>query len=133
LYALKIRINNEEPIIAGADDLCVLTAGVNCVGRLGDKSCHAREDEGADLFVSVGGLTSRAPELADEHLNWLSQRPLQIGDIVCVEILDTPSADAPIGGEEAEKSKQDEREYYEHCKRTYFELREKYEPTIDQS
>lgn len=46
---------------------------------------------------------------------------------MCVEVLDTPGADEPIGGREAEKRKHDEREYYEHCKKIYLSLREKYE------
>lgn len=128
MYALKVQINGEQPIIAGTDDLSVLTATVNCIGILGDKTRQAREDEDPDLFVTVGGLTSRASELPDEHLRWLEQRQLKIGDCVAVQIIDCPTADAPVGGTEAEKRKHDEREYFEHCKNVYFELREKFEP-----
>jgi hypothetical protein len=127
MYALKVRINDEAPIIAGADDLGVLNATVSCVGKLGSTSRPMREDETADLFITVGGLTSRASDVPDEHLNWVSQKPLKIGDLISVEVLDTPSVDAPISGKEAEKRKHDEREYFEHCKKVYLSLREKYE------
>ncbi|RZA33692.1 MAG: hypothetical protein EOP92_19550 [Lysobacteraceae bacterium] len=127
MYALKVRINDEAPVIAGADDLGVLNAAISCVGKLGTGSRPVREDESADLFMTVGGLTSRASDVPDEHLNWVSQRPLKIGDVISVEVLDTPKADAPIGGREAEKRQHDEREYFEHCKKVYLSLRDRYE------
>jgi hypothetical protein len=55
------------------------------------------------------------------------KKPLKIGDLISVEVLDTLSVDAPISGKEAEKRKHDEREYFEHCKIVYFSLPEKYE------
>jgi hypothetical protein len=127
MYALKVRINDEAPTIAGANDLGVLNATVSCVGKLGSTSRSVREDEAADLFITVGGLTARASDVPDEHLNWVSQKPLKIGDLISVEVLDTPSVDAPISGKEAVKRKHDEREYFEHCKKVYLSLREKYE------
>jgi hypothetical protein len=127
MFALKVQINDEAPIIAGADDLSVLNATVNCVGKLGSASRPVREDESDDLFISVGGLTSRASDVPDEHLNWISQKPLKIGDLISIELLETPRADAPISGKEAGKRKQEEREYFEHCKKAYLKLREKYE------
>ena len=57
----------------------------------------------------------------------MSQKPLKIGDLISVEVLDTLDVDAPTSGKEAEKRKHDEREYFEHCKKVYFELREKHE------
>ncbi|MDQ1834540.1 hypothetical protein [Massilia scottii] len=127
MYALKVRINSDDHIIAGTEDLGVLTATVTCVGKLGDKSRQVNEDENPHLFLTVGGLTSRSLELPDEHLRWLEQKQLHIGDFVSVQIIDSRTADAPVCGEEAEKRKHDEREYFEHCKKVYFELREQYE------
>lgn len=127
MHALKVRINDEAPVIAGADDLGVLNAAVSCVGKLGSSSRPGREVEPANLFITVGGMTSRDSDVPDEHLNWVSQRPLRIGDVISVEVLDTLNVDAPISGEEAEKRKHDEREYFEHCKKVYLSLRKKYE------
>ena len=127
MYALKIRINDEVPVIAGADDLGVLNAIVTCAGKLGSGSRAGRVDEPADLFITVGGLTSRASDKPDEHLNWMSQRPLRIGDVISVEVMDTLNADAPSSGKETEKRTDDERQYFEHCKKGYFSLCEKYE------
>lgn len=127
MYALKVRINDEAPVIAGADDLGVLDAAVSCIGKLGSSSRSGREDASVDLFITVGGLTSRDSDVADEHLRWMSQKPLRIGDVISVEVLETPNVDAPISGKEAEKRKHDEREYFEHCKKVYLSLCEKYE------
>lgn len=127
MFALKVQINGEAPVTAGSDDLSVLNAVVNCVGRLGSKSFSGREGEPADLFITVGGLTSRASEQPDEHVKWISQKPLKVGDVISVKVLDTSHADAPISGQEAEKRKHDELEYFEHCKKVYLSLREKYE------
>lgn len=127
MHALKVSVNGEKTIIAGADDLAVLNAIVSCVGKLGPNTVPHNENEAADLFLTVGGLTRRASEAADEHLNWLSNVPLKTGDIVRIELIDVPSVDAPIGGREAMKKKHDEREFFEHCKKVYLELRDQYE------
>lgn len=129
MFALKVQVNDDTPIIAGADDLGVLNATVNCIGKLGESTRRVHDNGGADLFLTVGGLTSRLPDLPDEHLRWMSQRPLRVGDVIHVEIMDTTHADAPIAGEAAEKMQHDEREYFEHCKKIYLELRAKYEPS----
>jgi hypothetical protein len=123
MFALKVQINGEAPVTAGSDDLGVLNAVINCVGRLGSKSVSGREGEPADLFITVGGLTSR--EQPNVHVKWISQKPLKVGDVISVEVLDTFDADAPISGQEAEKRKHDELEYFEHCKKVYLSLREK--------
>ncbi len=127
MYALKVSINNAAPIIAGADDLGVLNAIVSCVGMLGSSSVSKRGDDSADMSITVGGLTSRAPDVADEHLHWVSHQSLRIGDVISVEVVDTRVVDAPISGKHAEKRRHDEREYYEHCKKVYLSLSEKYE------
>jgi hypothetical protein len=127
MYALKIQVNSENPMVAGAPDLSVLSAIVNCIGPLGKAARKVRGNEETELFLSVGGLTSRLQDLPDEHLHWASNRSLQVGDIVHVEIVETDSADAPEDTHEAQKRQQDKRAYFEHCKKVYLELRDKYE------
>lgn len=127
MYALKVQVNKEDPIVAGAADLCVLNAIINCVGKLGEAARTARDEEEADLFLTVGGLTERLEDLPDEHLRWASNRTLHVGDIVSVEIIETDFADHPGDAAAAEKRRHDEREYFEHCKKVYLQLREKYE------
>ena len=127
MYALKVKINDERPVVGGADDLCVLSAHVTCAGKLGSRTVPSREGESSDFSFRLGGLTSRGPGLKDEHLEWLSHWELKVGDKVAIEIVDVEKADPVISGKEAEQRANDEKEYFEHCKQVYFDLRGKYE------
>lgn len=129
MYALRVRINEETPILAGADDLGVLNAIVGCTGPLGTAAVPVRAEQQPEFFISLGGLTSRPRGIKDEHVHWLSHQPLRSGDRITVEIVEAEAADPPIGGEEAAQRESDEREFYEHCKSAYLGLRDKYEPT----
>jgi len=128
MYALKVRINDQAPVVAGADDLGVLNAIVNCGGKLGSATVPRREGETQDFFVSLGGLTSRRMGSTNEHLNWLSQVALKPGDKVTIEIIETETADPVASGVEAERHQSEEHEYFEHCKQIYLGLRSKYAP-----
>jgi len=128
MYALRVRINDQPAVVGGADDLGVLSAIVNCVGKLGPAAVPLRVDEAQDFFVNLGGLTSRSGGVKEVHLDWLSQVALKPGDTVIVEIIETETADPVVSGVEAEKRQSEEREYFEHCKSVYFEMRSKYEP-----
>ena len=127
MYAFKVRINNQKPVIGGADDLGVLSAIITGTGKLGANSCPSRDDETQDFTFRLGGLTSRPNGTSDEHLVWLTHDELKPGDTITVEIIEADHADPVVSGEEAQQRQDDEREYFEHCKRAYFEMRSKYE------
>jgi len=93
MFALKVRINEEQPIVAGAEDLGVLNAIVACTGVLGALSHPSRSDEEQEFHCHLGGLTSRAPGSADEHVRWLQRWDLRVGDRVTIEIIETTRAD----------------------------------------
>lgn len=114
-------------MVSGADDLGVLSAIVTCVGKLGALSSPNRDDETQDFTFRLGGLTSRPIGSVDEHLIWLQNDALQVGDKIIIEITEVEKADPVITGQEASEREDDEREYFNHCKRAYFEMREKYE------
>jgi hypothetical protein len=128
MYALSVRVNDQPAVVAGADDLGVLSAILSCVGKLGPASVRLNSDETQDFTFRLGGLTSRPEGSVDEHLTWLSLKALKVGDTVIVEIIETEHPDPIDRAEEAEKRKTDERAYFEHCKQSYFEMRKKYEP-----
>ncbi len=128
MFALKVQINDTRPVIGGADDLGVLSAILTCSGRLGPSSIPSYEDETQDFHFRLGGLTSRPKGKTDEHLVWLEHRHLKVGDKVLVEIVETEEVDIVRTGTEAQEAADDERVYFEHCKQTYFDLRDKYEP-----
>jgi hypothetical protein len=95
MVALKVSVNGEHLCTAGAEDLCVLNAIVNAVGALGRDTVREREDEDADLFLSVGGLTSRG-DGADEHLRWTEHKILEAGDRIEILLVEVPEADDPV-------------------------------------
>lgn len=98
MFALKVSINEEKPIIAGAEDLGVLTAMVNCGGVLGSATHPYRSNDSEDFRCTVGGLTRRAPGFQNEHVRWLEQRKLKVGDRMTIEIVQTDEADPVVSG-----------------------------------
>jgi hypothetical protein len=81
MRAFEVFVNGEKLCVAGIGDDGVLTSIVTWVARHGE----------GDLTVSVGGLYSQT----EEHVNWISQRPLSVGDEVHVKIVETDSVDTP--------------------------------------
>jgi len=126
MYAVKVQINNEPPVVGGAQDLCVLSAILTLTGKLGFNAKPARDDGSVDLSFRLGGLTARGEGQEDEHLVWLEKHELKVGDKLTLEILNSESADPVESGSKAQQRADDERAYYEHCKRAYLEMREKY-------
>lgn len=126
MYALRIRVNDELPVIAGSDELGVLNAMVNCVGKLGLDTVPTPLDDGLNFFLTVAGLTQRGEPSPEQHLYWLSNRGLQVGDTVRIELVESLTCAEPIDHVPASTGRFDEREFYEHCKQHYFALRDKY-------
>ncbi len=127
MFALKVQINDSDAVTGGAIDLGVLNAILTCTGKLGPSSVPSRDDETHDFTFRLGGLTSRAKGVVDEHLVWMERRELKVGDKVTVQIVETNDVDPVRSGREAEEAAQDERAYFEHCKQAYLDLRGKYE------
>ena len=127
MYVLKIQVNQELPVVGGAEDLGVLSATVSGVGKLGPLAYPDRPEETFDFHVRLGGLTSRAQGVPDEHLDWMPHRELQVGDRVTIQLLEADAADPVLSGKAAKQKADDERAYFEHCKAAYLDLRHKYE------
>lgn len=103
----EIRINQEEPVLAGLEHINVLTAAVTFV------SAHA------ELEFRVGGLVSTSSH-DNEHVDWVD-RTLQRGDQVAIRLVDAPNPSPPIHREreDPELAAKEEREYYERLKKRY--------------
>jgi hypothetical protein len=125
MIALRVTLNGKLLCVAGADDLAVLNAIVGAVGNLGTKTRRDR-NERPDLYLSVGGLTSRVKG-PDEHVRWAKQRRLRKGDKIQVEILETDKVDRPKHVSQAERPEEREQLRFEDAKKTYFALRSKFE------
>jgi hypothetical protein len=128
MYALKVTINGRKTIVAGAEDLSVLSAMVTLTGKLGARAVLSRRGP-ADLMVRVGGLTSRRKR-PDEHLEWLKRYNVKVGDQFLVEIIKTTKSDRIVERRPAKGKSpgSDGRAFYKELKEMYFKLKKKYEP-----
>jgi hypothetical protein len=84
VIAFEVRLNGQLLCTAGRADISVLSAVVNYMYRQ------------PSLFASVGGLT-QGTQGPGQHLDWLSNLPLSVGDEVSIRIVDVPTCDPPKG------------------------------------
>ena len=127
MLALEIFLNGRKVVLAGADDLSVLTGIVSAVGKLGRKTSGTKANKkGYDLWLTVGGLTGRIDGTPDEHLRWVGRKRLKIGDRVDIRVRKVAVADFPVESSPAASVKQ-ERLQYKLVKAQYMKLRKKYE------
>lgn len=82
MRAFEVLVNGEKLCVAEIGDGGVLSTIVNLVVHHGD----------GGFSVNVGGLISETKE----HVNWVSQKPLHVGDDVQVRIVEADAIDTPI-------------------------------------
>jgi len=83
MRAFEISLNRKKLCVAGIGGSGALSAIVNWV---------ARENTG-DLFLEVCGLITPA----DEHVSWIRQKRLQVGDKIQIKVIESVSVDRPKG------------------------------------
>jgi hypothetical protein len=103
----EITINNGAPVLAGVDNISVLSATVTFVSSRNE------------LGLNIGGLVSDSRH-DSEHLDWLEQE-LKRGDSVSIRIVESPAPSLPISQvrQDSKVSEQQERAYYEELKKRY--------------
>jgi hypothetical protein len=99
-------LNRKRLTVAGADDLAVLNAIVNAVGELGRSTIPLGKRGKPDLWLSVGGLTSRPEGTEDEHLSWVRRKRLRVGDKITVEVVLTERPHPHTGATVAKRKMQ---------------------------
>src|SRR5471030_1425577 len=122
MYTFEVSVNGQRRVVAGAEDLDVLTAIVDLSGALGSAThlSPSRRERGMELGVSVGGMSRRAPVGQIEHRCWLERR-LQIGDVVRIALVEQAQADPALRSVAQLTPVQQERADYERCKKMYHE------------
>lgn len=88
MLAFEVYLNGEKLCLAGVEGHGVLSAIATSVVGNG----------GADLFLQVGGLDSATRD----HFDWVSQRPLGVGDEVRLTIVEAASVDDPADRRKAD-------------------------------
>jgi hypothetical protein len=125
MFALRVTKNDEKTVVAGAEDLSVLSAMVTLTGKLGAKAVDPGRGK-PDMFMRVGGLTARGKRRKDEHLRWTPHVKLKVGDRVLIELTKVAKSSRVVERTAAER--RDERAYFKQLKKQYLELKKKYEP-----
>jgi hypothetical protein len=81
MRAFKVSLNGKKLCLAGVGEPGVLSAIVNWVAGAG---------RGEDLFMEVGGLAN------EEHVAWIKQKHVRVGDEIRVKIVEAGSVDRPV-------------------------------------
>ncbi len=131
MIALEVSINGEFAALAGRDDMSVLNAIINAVGVLGNESkgtVNEGENQKPDLFLHLGGMTSKKNNEKDEHLRWITHELLEIGDTITVKLVEVSEAEPPVKNEVVNETfkEESEREIFESAKHYYMENKHKY-------
>ena len=89
MIAIQIDIDGERYLTIGADDWSLLNAIVNLSRAEPDQ----KVSEGY-MEIGTGGLSKRLEDGVREHLRW-GERPLQVGSVVTLSIVETDHVDPP--------------------------------------
>ena len=110
MLCFDVRLNGQRVALGGVGDDGVLNAIVGCVCQKGRP-----QDEPCALELSVGGLDDH------DHLRWVEQHPLKVGDHIEVVIVEAEQPDVPKREPRDDKALAEvsERKYFEHLKHKY--------------
>ena len=99
MIAFEIHLNGEKLCVAGIGERGVLSQHLTWVGRK-PKPDADKEFEPKKPDLSVGGLVN------DEHVRWIKQRTLGVGDEVVIKIIEIEVADEPTHRERSESDEE---------------------------
>lgn len=130
MIALHIVIDGGASVVAGASDLQVLVLALGC-NPLSDMMNPGRERRGlapqSAFDLTVSGRIPGMSGAQGQAVQWLEGLALQAGQTVTVTIIDTERADPSLPACLVVPRGRTEREHFEHCKRIYLELKDKYD------
>jgi hypothetical protein len=90
MRAFALYLNGKKIGTAGIGVDGVLSATITLVSGKSQPTSPKRRVASEQIGVALGGLNTET----DEHLRW-SQRPLRVGDEVCIKVIETESVDIP--------------------------------------
>jgi hypothetical protein len=97
MRAFEVHVNGTKLCLAGVTGHGVLSAILSSVSG----------ERGADLFLHGGGLVS----LTQEHVDWIGNKPLSIGDEIRVKIVEAAFVDDPISRRTPDSAKEAQKAY----------------------
>lgn len=124
MLAYKIKVNGKHVVTASQDDWSVLSIHISANRNSGER--------GTDGYVrlSSGGLSKENEKGFCHHFRW-SERVLDVGDKVEVEIVDVNQVDSPKkryrSDREVQESPFTDEEWREMRYKDYLELKKEFE------
>eukprot|EP00918_Siedleckia_nematoides_P060767 GHVU01132633.1.p1 GENE.GHVU01132633.1~~GHVU01132633.1.p1 ORF type:complete len:125 (-),score=23.29 GHVU01132633.1:53-427(-) len=124
MIGFDIKLNGEHVCTAGVKQEGVLTAIVTWVKRAIPSSAAnelTNPEYEEELTFDVGGLVQDL-DSDDINVKWVD-RVLQMGDEICIKVVQTSDVDRPMEREREDRDlvEQHERQYYEQLKQKYGE------------
>lgn len=107
MIAFEIHLNGEKLCVAGIGEHGVLSQHLSWVGR--NPKADEEEVQTREPHLHVGGLVN------DEHLNWIKQTSVNVGDEIVIAIVEIASADEPIHRERAETDEERAQKVRKKC------------------
>ncbi|PCJ51560.1 MAG: hypothetical protein COA79_25830 [Planctomycetota bacterium] len=95
MKAFKIKINGEEKVTAGIDDMSIVIANIHTMNmpELDSKNLEVADNDRPKFCMSLGGITDDDDQ--NNHVNWLSSEPLNLNDKIEIDIIETDISDPP--------------------------------------
>ena len=128
MQVIKVTINQEPVVVAGDERLDVLSTIISCTGKLGSQTNAGAKTGMADITLVLSGATLATPAAGADHVRWISERHLHIGDVIKIDTGESLTADKFHRDNRESSPEFDERRMFENCRHTYFSLKDKYEP-----
>ena len=97
MIAFKVRLNYQPLTVAGAEEMSVLSAHVT-------GSFSAGRPDLSTLDLHVGGLLRGRGEEESEHVRWIPNRKLAVGDFITIEIVEASEVSPVVERSPRERS-----------------------------
>jgi len=131
MIALYIEIDGAASVVAGAANLQVLALALGCHPQAASTN-QVRVQQGlapqAVFDLSVTGMAAGTWGTHGEAMHWVEGLPLQAGQTVTVTVIETARTDPALPARVMPAPAKSAQAHFEHCKRVYLELKDKYDP-----
>jgi hypothetical protein len=92
VLAIEVQVNGNRVVIAGGEDLAVLTASIGAGVGAEKRTLQVGVDQ---FLLTAMGLTSSRSAARIANLTWINGLPLKVGDSVTFRIVEVEQADPP--------------------------------------
>ena len=92
VLAIEVEVNGKRLLVAGAEDLALLSAQVAAAGGSANETVKVD----TNFHLTVMGLTSPQASSRVANLTWINGLPLQLGDSITFRVVHAEQPDPPV-------------------------------------